>query len=200
VLDVDKVQNDFLNTLRQKEKISLIMNVNEQLHTLDNKDLLIFHVPEAAKTDKPVFLNGDIRRSFLRKGACDVRCSPEELQRLLSDASEKRYDGRILDYDLNECFVDKDIDWYRRNYEKIPSNRNYTELDDMDFLFQLGHRLNILGKIYWRKFLSENSQWRLRSRVRFNSTINFKLHRIIPKVFFIERRFLWQPGIFAWRI
>ena len=106
VQNVDKVQNDFLTTLRQKEKISLILNVTEQLHTLNDKDLLIIHIPEAAKTDKPVFINGDIRRSFLRKGACDVRCSPEELQRLLSDASEERYDGRILDYDMNKCFVD----------------------------------------------------------------------------------------------
>ena len=139
VQDVDEVQNDFLTTtLRQKDKISLILNVTEQLHTLNDKDLLIFHIPEAAKTDKPVFINGDIRRSFLRKGACDVRCYPEELQRLLSDASEERYDGRILDYDLSKCFVDKDIDWYRRNYENIHSNRSYTELDDMEFLFQIG--------------------------------------------------------------
>ena len=112
VKDVDKIQNDFVNTLRQKEKFSLILDVTAQLQRFEDKDVLIFIVPEASKTDKPVYINGDIRRSFLRKGACDVRCSPEELQRLLNDASEIRYDTRILDYNLNECFVDKDIQWY----------------------------------------------------------------------------------------
>lgn len=33
VLDVDKVQNEFLSTLRQKEKISQIIDIKEYLHS-----------------------------------------------------------------------------------------------------------------------------------------------------------------------
>jgi predicted HTH transcriptional regulator len=32
VLDVDKVQSDFLTTLRQRDKLSVIVNVREELH------------------------------------------------------------------------------------------------------------------------------------------------------------------------
>jgi predicted HTH transcriptional regulator len=67
VLDVDKVQNEFVSTLRQKEKISLIINFEEHLRNVEGNDLLVFYVPEATRTDKPVYLNGDIRRAFIRK-------------------------------------------------------------------------------------------------------------------------------------
>ncbi len=138
VLDVDKVQNEFLSSLRQKDKISQIIDVKEHLHSIDEKNLLVFFVPESSRFKKPVFLNGNIQRSFLRKGACDVRCSPEELQRLITDASSVRYDGRILDYDINKCYSSKDIVWYRRQYEGKAGNRSYADLDDLEFLFQQG--------------------------------------------------------------
>ncbi|MCB1144661.1 MAG: putative DNA binding domain-containing protein [Leptospiraceae bacterium] len=138
VIDVDKVQNDFLTTLRQGEIISSLIEIKEGLHSADGKDLLIFYIPEANRKDKPVYLNGDIKRSFLRKGACDVKCSGEELKRLLNDASKDRYDGNTLDYDTNKCFSLKDIAWYRRQYEGKAGNRSYSDLNDDDFLFQFG--------------------------------------------------------------
>lgn len=86
VINVDKVQNDFLTGLRSKEKISRIIQLEEHLETVFEKDILIFYIPEASRSEKPVFLDGNIKRSFLRKGACDVKCSPEELKRLLNDS------------------------------------------------------------------------------------------------------------------
>jgi len=138
IIDVDKVQNDFLTTLRQKDKISCDINAKEILKTISEKDILIFYIPEANRFEKPVYLNGNIRRSFLRKGACNVRCSDEELKRLINDASKERYDGSTVDYDVKQCFSNKDIAWYRRQYERIVGNRSYAELSDEEFLFQFG--------------------------------------------------------------
>ena len=138
VMNVDKVQNDFLTALRQKEKFSSIIEVQDELHSVEGKDLLIFYVPEVNRTNKPIFLNGDIKRSFLRKGACDVKCSEEELKRLLNDASKERYDSTTVDYDISKCFNSKDIAWYRRQYESKAGNRTYADLSDEDFLFQFG--------------------------------------------------------------
>ncbi len=83
-------------------------------------------------------MNGDLKRSFLRKGACDVKCSDEEIKRLISDASKNRYDCDTIDIDINACFNSKDILWYRQQYELKGGNRSYTELSDEDFLFQMG--------------------------------------------------------------
>jgi len=138
VIDVDKVQNEFLSTLRQKEKINLIINVEEYLRNVDGNDLIIFYVPEATRTDKPVYLNGDIRRAFIRKGGADVRCSQEEIQRLINDASFDRYDGQIVEFDLQTCFDPASISWYRNVYERKPGNRSYADKNDIEFLFELG--------------------------------------------------------------
>ena len=138
VLDVDKVQNEFVSTLRQKEKISLIINVEEHLHNINGNDLLIFYVPEATRAEKPVFLNKDIRKAFIRKGGADVRCSQEEIQRLINDASADRYDGQAIEFDLQSCFDTASISWYRNVYERKSGNRSYADKNDIEFLFELG--------------------------------------------------------------
>ncbi len=138
VVDVDRIQNDFITTLRQKDKINQIINVEEKLLSIESKDLLVFYVPEVPRLQKPVYLNKDIRKSFLRKGACDVKCTDDELKRLLNDASKERYDGTTVDYELPQCYSPDDIAWYRRQYESKNNRRSYTDLSDEEFLFQLG--------------------------------------------------------------
>jgi len=138
VMDVDKVQNDFLTVLRQKDKISLIIDVKEQLYPYDGKDLLIFYIPEAPRSEKPVYLNKNFSRSFLRKGACDVRCSHDEMQRLLRDAANERYDSEALNEISADKFYDKGtVNWYRKIFNKRQPGRHET-LSDLDFLLEWG--------------------------------------------------------------
>lgn len=138
ILNVDKVQNDFLTTLCQKDKISLIIAVEEGLHNIDGSDILIFYIPEAARHEKPVHLNRDIKRSFIRKGGADVRCCQEELNRFLSDASKERYDGEPLVFDMSSCFDQHALSWYRKVYESKNEARSYADKGDIEFLHELG--------------------------------------------------------------
>ena len=138
VLDVDKVHSDFLTVLRQTEKISVILDVREELHEQEGSHLLVFYVPEAHRSEKPVHLNRDIRRSFVRKGACDVRCSDNERNRFLIDAAAERYDSLPVDRDPTTAFDDASIRWYRANYEGRSGNRSNAEMPDLDFLSVMG--------------------------------------------------------------
>lgn len=138
VLDVDKVQNDFITSLRQPDKISRLIDVEEHLHTVEEKDLLIFFVPEAPRAQKPVFINGSIKQSFLRKGACDVRCSPDEMHRLLRDASNERYDGEVSEGISSDSFFDEgSLRWYRTIFNQKQPGRHET-LSDKEFLLEWG--------------------------------------------------------------
>jgi len=148
VLDVDKVQNDFLTVLRQHDKISVILNVCEELHKYNDTDLLIFYVPEAHRSEKPVHLNRDIRRSFIRSGGCDMRCSDNERNRFLVDASADRYDSHATDFDLNTAFDQESIKWYRAVYEGRPGNRSYASLSDKDFLKEMGLLVEQHGQVF----------------------------------------------------
>ena len=148
VLDVDKVQNEFLTALRQPDKISVKVGVREELHRHVDSDLLIFYVPEVHRSHKPVFLNGDIRRSFVRSGGSDIRCSDNERNRFLMDAATERYDGQSVDLDLSTACDLESIKWYRGIYEGRPGNRPYATLSDADFLNEIGLLVEQNGRVY----------------------------------------------------
>ena len=138
VLDVDTVQNEFLSTLRQPDKISVVVDVHEDLRKHDESDLLIFYVPEVHRSQKPVYLNGDIRRAFVRSGGSDVRCSDQERNGFLIDAAAERPDGQAVDLNLSTAFDPDAIRWYRAVYESRPGNRSCAAMSDMDFLAEMG--------------------------------------------------------------
>lgn len=87
---------------------------------------------------EPVYLNGDIRRAFIRSGGSDVRCSANERNRFLVDAAAERYDGQPVECDPSTAFDEDSIRWYRAVYQAKPGNRSHAGLSDLDFLAQMG--------------------------------------------------------------
>ncbi len=138
VIEVDKVQNEFLSTLRSGQKVNRTIGVAEDVIETDGKTLLVFHIPESPRSEKPVYLDGDIRRSFIRRGGADQRCTPAEIERFLRDASRDRYDGQLLDrLDAEEFFDHDSVRWYRRVFDERNPGRHQT-LSDVEFLNEWG--------------------------------------------------------------
>ena len=77
----DKVQNDFLSALHADGKINHDVTVTEQRVDVGGKTILIFRIDENLRTRKPLYLDGDIRRSFLRKGGGDYRAQARDIER-----------------------------------------------------------------------------------------------------------------------
>ena len=146
VFDVDKVQSEFLSTLRQPDKLSVVVDVREELHRHGDSDLLVFYVPEAHRSQKPVFLNGNVNRAFVRSGGSDVRCSEQERNRFLLDAATERPDGLAVDLDLRTAFDADAVRWYRAVYETQPDNRPCTALSDTEFLVEMGLTVEQAGE------------------------------------------------------
>ncbi len=138
VLEVDKVLNDFLSVLRSGQKLNRVIVAEERLIEDNGKTLLLFHIPEARRQDKPVYLDGDIRRSFIRRGAGDEQCTKAEIERLLHDAADERYDGKPLDLDPKSCLDDESVRWYRRLFEDRNPGRHDGTLSHLEFLHHWG--------------------------------------------------------------
>ena len=137
VLEVDKVQNDFLSVLRSGQKLNRVIAVDERLIEDDDKTLLVFHIPEARRQDKPIYLGSDIRKSYIRRGAGDERCTEAEIERLLRDAADERHDGGTLDLDPERCFDDNSLRWYRKVFDD--RNPGHDEmLSHLEFLHHWG--------------------------------------------------------------
>ena len=137
VLNVDKVQNDFLSALRSGQKLNRVIAVDERLIEDDGKVLLIFHIPEARRQDKPIHLRGDIGESYIRRGAGDERCTGVEIERLLRDAAYERHDGGTVDLDPKRCFDDKSLRWYRKLFGDRNPGHDET-LSHVEFLHHWG--------------------------------------------------------------
>ena len=146
VVEVDKVQNDFLGVLHSGQKLNRVITAEEQLIEKDGKVLLIFHIPEARRQEKPVYLNRDITRSYLRRGARDERCSQAEIERLLRDAADERYDGQTIDLDPERCFDDESVRWYRRLFDDRNPAHDGT-LSHLEFLHHWGLVVEIGGRL-----------------------------------------------------
>ena len=138
VIEVDKVQNDFLSSLRGGQKLNRIINVQENAVEHEGKTLLVFHIPEAGRKEKPIYLKGDIRESFIRRGAGDERCTEIEIERFLRDASDTTYDRELLkDIKAEEFFDEQSLAWYRRLFQVKERGRD-AGLSDIEFLYEWG--------------------------------------------------------------
>lgn len=125
----DKVQNDFLSALRGSQKLSRRIAVEPHRFEIDRKHVLAFHVQESSRADKPVYLKGDPRQSYIRRGAGDEQCTSNELERFLRDAAQERFDGIALeDIAVERCFELETVKWYQTQFAR--RNPEHPEIAD----------------------------------------------------------------------
>ncbi len=137
VIDVDKVQGDFLTSLRNPQRINKIVTPEESHMKIDEKVLLIFYIPEARRQDKPINLGNDLTRSFIRKGGSDMKCSEEELRRFIRDASSSPFDREIVGEDVTKCYNLDTVHWYRENFHRRNPGSD-PSMPDVNFLQHWG--------------------------------------------------------------
>lgn len=125
----DKVQNDFLAVLRGGQKLNRVIAVEAHRFEIDGKHVFAFHVPESGRAEKPVYLKGDPRQSYLRRGAGDEQFNQSELERFLRDAAQERYDGVALDdIPVDQCFDEATVQWYQAQFAR--RNPEHVEITD----------------------------------------------------------------------
>jgi ATP-dependent DNA helicase RecG len=146
----DRVQNDFLSALRGGQKFNQMITVQPHVHELDGKRILAFHIPESPRHQKPVYLKGNPRDSYVRRAASDERVTDTELQRFLRDAATKNWDAEPLsEFDASACLDIETISWYQSQfYRRNPEQR---QIDDpIEFLLEW----NFISGAYGRHLLT----------------------------------------------
>lgn len=137
VVGADKVQNDFLGQVRDRNKVSVFLPIDGELHALDGGTVIVFYVPEAQRNEKPVYLDGNPRKAYIRRGGRDDTCTGDELIRFMRDAADTRYDGDVLpDFNVERCFDLSTVRWYRQRLAERNPGR-YDQLSDIEFLQQM---------------------------------------------------------------
>ena len=80
VTEPDKLQNDLLSVLHADGEVNHDVEMAAYRYQHDGKVVLAFHIAENPRTRKPVYLDGDIRRTFIRKGGGDYRAQPQDIE------------------------------------------------------------------------------------------------------------------------
>lgn len=137
VIDADKVQNDFLGQVRDRNKVSIFLPINGTLHALEEGTVIVFHIPEAGRNEKPVYLDGNPKKAYVRRGSRDDTCTPDELMRFMRDAAADRFDAEPLDLDITRCFDQATVHWYRERFAASNPGKDGAD-DDTAFLRKWG--------------------------------------------------------------
>jgi ATP-dependent DNA helicase RecG len=165
----DKVQNDFLSVLHADAKINHDVQVTEQRLNIGGKTILVFQIAENQRTRKPVYLDGDIRRTFLRKGSGDYKAQMQDIERMLRDATADRWDSQPFDRVLlKEAFHPGTLRWYRDRFHQANTGFDPKQ-SDRDFLYHWGFLLR-----QGRRFVPTRAAIML-----FGSSL--AVHQIIPR-------------------
>jgi len=146
VKKVNKVETEFFSTLHQPNKISCQLDVELTLVKDNSAVALVFFIPEARRDDKPVYLNGNIKSSYIRRGSGDHKCTEDEIKTFLREASVKTYDTELIDIDYKSCFDKDTIHWYRntwqiRNPDKLEAASNTEFLQHFGLLKDTGEKI-----------------------------------------------------------
>lgn len=140
VQNPESMKKDLLSAERSgKLSYPIFRDEDFSLLTIQGKNVLVLHVPEASRTVKPVYLDGQMEKSFIRVGEGDQHVNGGELKYFLFDNGEESYDLRPnpqgFDFTcINKCTLAS----YRKEMNAYSPKNIYKELNDEDFLRSLG--------------------------------------------------------------
>ena len=137
VQKVAQVETEFLSTVHTPGKLSYLPAIIENKLSEDVRTVLTFFIPEAPREAKPVYIDRDIRESYIRRGSGDHRCTEAEIKTFLRDAAPKQYDSEVLDLDVSTCFDAESLRWYRAQWQQRNSDQ-LVGASDLEFLRHFG--------------------------------------------------------------
>jgi len=139
VMDPDRMQNAFLGTCRDTEKFSRPVEVRAKQYTLDDKVVLAFYVAPSRRFDKPVRVRMDKAwHTYIRVGARDQQCTPDEEARFLRDASYDTFDALVMDDASCADLDDQSLRWLRGTIAQRAPERAHPSLSPEEYLEEIG--------------------------------------------------------------
>ncbi len=107
----EKIEQDFNNTLRSKEKFNIMIQPICKKYSIDGKTILAFFI--SVSDQKPVYFN-NVKNTFIRTGSGDQRATQAEIDAMYRDQSFGTKDRELTGFDTS-ALHQKSIDRYR-NY------------------------------------------------------------------------------------
>ena len=140
VENINAVITDLLDTVKNHNKISTQAFKEKDIETIEinNKKIIKISVPKADYKDRPVYLKGDIKNTYIREGERDSKANGDDLKSIIIDSKGTDNYDLLNGFDINDLKV-KDIEHYRGIlYDQNPSYKDILNESIEDFLKSIG--------------------------------------------------------------
>lgn len=137
ISDPEKIKEDLASQCASKFNIAIRPQISEEI--VDGKCVLKIFIPEAAPSDKPVYLSatGLPKGAFRRIGASDIRCTDEDLQILYAGRSHQSHDQMPVEGSSMEDLDPEAVELYRTMRARVTASAPELEWNDTDLLQSL---------------------------------------------------------------
>jgi len=137
----NEMLKQFWDTHNNSEKINtpICKEDNISLLTIEEQVIVVIYVPMATKRELPIYLNGNpYKGTYKRSYEGDYRCSKDEVNQMLRDASLDAQDFEIVeDFGLDDIDMETLIS-YKNRFRNNHSDHPYLALNDKELLIQIG--------------------------------------------------------------
>ena len=139
---IDLYQKTFWNNCNNPNTISVNLLDNSDVRTLQiaGKNVLVFKIPFATRTQRPVYLTvNPFGNTYKRNNEGDYHCSDDEVRQMIADATgELKRDSLIL-----ECFTIDDFDptsvrQFRQLFSVSNASHPWNALSDIELFTKIG--------------------------------------------------------------
>ncbi len=135
----DIQRTELFSTLSNRDKVNIdvIKPDDVNIFTIQGKSILAIHVPEAPINQKPVYLNGALTSSFIRKHEADCKVTPIELSAMLRNRSDNLDSELLEEYSIDDLDIASIINYRSRLSARYP-DRNFENMSPAAFLQSIG--------------------------------------------------------------
>ena len=131
----EKIESDFLNTLRGGQKFNARLFVEGKKYTIDNRLVLAFYIPSSPL--KPIYVNNPIN-TFIRSGSGDRRASEAEITAMQRDQAFGTKSEQLVSGTTLEDLDPGSLETFRNQIRSFNPEFPYAQLPTDEFCEKVG--------------------------------------------------------------
>ena len=138
--DPERLIKDFWDIVNNPNKTSVNVLSSKDVFIQDvgGDRIVVICVPRAERSYRPVYVDGNPLCTYRRNGEGDYKCTKEEYQAMVRDASYKTQDMLVLEEFGMNVFNAESVRSYRQRMRLSRPGHVWETLEDEDFLLRLG--------------------------------------------------------------
>ncbi len=139
---IKKYKKQFWDESNNPNTVSKNLLTNNDIKVVEvkGKNLLVFKIAFASRTERPVFLTRNpFGNTYKRNHEGDYRCTDDEVKRMLADSSaDLKRDSNILENYTVEDFDPATVKQFRQLFTSSKPDHPWQSLEDLDLFKKIG--------------------------------------------------------------